>query len=130
MNDDGYENAKVDADGLGAGVVDRLVELGAPVTEIHGGAPAHDSERFKNRKAELYWGFRERLLEARAALPADMTTTAQFSSITYKLSSSGQIEITSKDEMKRHGLKSPDRAEAIIYSFAETGVNIGYEGHA
>ena len=109
---------KVDADGMGFGVVDRLKELGHSVTQIHGGEAAGEPERFKNRKAEIYWGFRERLLDGNASLPDDMVLKAQLTSCTYKIASSGQIAITSKEEMKRQGLKSPDRAEAVIYAFA------------
>ena len=108
----------VDADGMGAGVVDRLAEQRFPVAEIHGGAKARDSERFANRKAEIYWGFRERMIDGDMALPDDLELRAQLTSCTYKIRSTGQIEITSKDEMKKKGLKSPDRAEALIYAFA------------
>lgn len=116
------EVVNVDTDGLGAGVTDRLRELDINVGEIHGGAPARDPERFKNRKAEIYWGFRERMTAGDLDLdPADMETQAQLTSCTYKVTSAGQIEITSKEEMKKKGLRSPDRAEAIIYAFAEGG---------
>jgi len=114
---------KVDSDGLGAGVADRLRELGENVVEIHGGEKAADPERFKNRKAEIYWDFRERLVSGLVSLPNDLELQAQLTSITYKITSSGQLEITPKEEMKRQGLKSPDRAEAVIYAFA----NPGYE---
>lgn len=124
------ETIKVDADGMGAGVVDRLRELELPVVEIHSGVTARDPERFKNRKAEIYFGFRERLLDGTVSLPADPELQAQLTSITYRISSSGQIEITPKDEMKRKGLKSPDRAEAVIYAFAESPhYQIGFEVH-
>jgi len=109
---------KVDADGLGAGVVDRLAELDVPLYEIHGGERAANPERFKNTKAELYWGFRERLEAGDIVLPDDLELQAQLTSCTYKIKSTGQIEITGKDEMKKAGLKSPDRAEAMIYTFA------------
>ncbi len=112
------QGANVDADGMGAGVVDRLRELHIPVQEIHGGQKARDPERFANLKAEIYWGFRERLMAQDIALPDDLELRAQLTSCTYKIKSSGQIEITSKDEMKKNGLKSPDRAEAHIYAFA------------
>lgn len=110
---------KVDADGMGFGVVDRLRELDHDVSEVHGGEAAGDPERFANRKAEIYWGFRERLLAGNVSLPDDLILRAQLTSCTYKVKSSGQIAITGKDEMKRAGLKSPDRAEAVIYAFAE-----------
>jgi hypothetical protein len=50
----------VDADGLGAGVFDRLVELGHAVGEIRGGQPAIEPEDFVNRRSEWYWNLRNR----------------------------------------------------------------------
>ena len=110
---------KVDADGVGGGVVDRLRELRQNISEIHGGGKARNTERFANRKAEIYWKFRERLVADDVKLPDDQVLTAQLSSCTYAIRSSGQIEITSKEDMKKKGVKSPDRAEAVIYAFAE-----------
>jgi len=123
-------HVKVDADGLGAGVVDRLREQDIDVVEIHGGGKARDPERFKNLKAEIYWGFRERLVAGNISLPDDLELQAQLTSCEYRVNSAGQIEIVSKDEMKKRGLKSPDRAEALIYAFAEAGgSDIGFEAH-
>lgn len=119
-NDKNPETINVDADGMGAGVVDRLLEQHLPVEEIHGGGKAYEHERFANRKAEIYWGFRERMIAGDLALPDDLELRAQLTSCTYKIKSTGQIEITPKDEMKKKGLKSPDRAEALIYAFADT----------
>lgn len=113
------EKVKIDADGMGAGVVDRLVEQGYSIMEIHSGGKPRDSEKFKNLKAEIYWGFRDRLLDGNVDLPDDPELQAQLTSCMYKINSAGQIEIISKEEMKSKGLKSPDIAEAIIYAFAE-----------
>ncbi len=114
------DSVKVDADGLGAGVVDRLREQEYKITEIHGGAKALDTERFANQKAQIHWGFRERLIEGEVDLPEDdIELQAQLTSIEYNIKSNGKIEIVSKEEMEKKGIKSPDRAEAIIYSFAD-----------
>ena len=112
------DTMNVDADGMGGGVVDRLRELKHEVNEFHGGGKSSDPERFRNLKAEIYWGFRERLTAGTVALPDDLELKAQLTSCTYKVTSSGQLEITSKEEMARKGIKSPDRAEAMIYAFA------------
>jgi hypothetical protein len=117
---------KVDADGMGAGVVDRLIEQKFDVQEIQGGSKASDTERFANQKAEIYWGFRERLLAGDVALPDDPELQAQLTSCTYKIKSSGQIAITPKEEMKKAGIKSPDRAEAVIYAAAHIGPSVGW----
>ena len=36
------------------------------------------------------------------------------------MDSRGRIKIESKDDMRKRGLPSPDRAEALIMSFVET----------
>lgn len=112
---------KVDADGMGGGVVDRLKELEIDIEEIHGGAKAYDKEKFANLKAEVHWGFRERLLNGDVDLPDDLKLKAQLTSIEYKIRSSGQLEIVSKEEMKKKEIESPDRAESVVYAFAEPG---------
>ena len=118
------KSLNVDADGMGSGVVDRLRELKHEVNEFHGGGKSNDPDRFRNLKAEIYWGFRERLVEGTLSLPNDLELKAQLTSCTYRVTSSGQLEITPKDEMKKKGLKSPDRAEAMIYAFADLGGNV------
>lgn len=116
------DKIKIDADGLGAGVVDRLKELGFKITEIHGGAKARNNERFANQKAEIHWGFRERLLSGDVDLPEnDIELKSQLTAIEYNIKSNGAIEIVSKEDMEKKGIKSPDRAEAVIYAFAEIG---------
>jgi PBSX family phage terminase large subunit len=126
--EDKAEALKVDADGMGGGVVDRLRELKHDVIEIHGGGKANNSEKFKNRKAEIHWAFRERLIAGDIDLPDDLELKAQLTSITYRVASSGQLEITPKEDMKKRGLKSPDRAESMIYAFAGDDGKEGYAG--
>ena len=53
---------RVDADGLGAGVFDRLNEqLGSVTVEMRGGMRAENNERYLNRRAEWYFTLRELL---------------------------------------------------------------------
>ena len=139
---------KVDADGLGAGIVDRLRELKPEketlvmemvkkalsdgewaelqksgwkfrfeILEIHGSAAARDKVRFKNQRAEIHWGMRELLKEL--ALPLPREVMSQFLSIKYKVNSAGQIEIIEKEKIKEKLGRSPDEAEAVIYSLAQ-----------
>lgn len=114
----GATNAAIDADGLGAGVFDRLVEQGEPVQEMRGGMKARDSERFANRRAEWFWGLRTRFEDGDIDIPDDDELLAQLTSIKWKLNSRGQIVIESKDDMKARGLPSPDKADALAYDFA------------
>jgi hypothetical protein len=117
---------KVDADGLGGGVVDRLVELREEkskyygfeikVLEIHGSARPADPVHFKNLRAEVHWGLKELL--PYLSLPEDSDLKTQLLAIKYRVNSAGQVEIVPKDEIK-HRLKfSPDLAEGLIYCVA------------
>jgi len=130
---------KVDADGIGAGVVDRLREelpdkmklfnekikeinkdvpdLVIEVVEIHGSAKPRNPLQFKNYRAEVHWALRE-MLDI-IALPDDPEIRSQLMAIKYKRNSAGQIEILPKEEIKKKLGRSPDEAEGIIYSFAE-----------
>jgi hypothetical protein len=49
----------------------------------------------------------------------DDKTIAQLAGIRYSHNSRGQIVIESKDDARKRGVKSPDRAEAIVLAFAE-----------
>lgn len=110
---------KVDADGLGAGVYDRLNELGEPVMEMMSGKRASDPERFSNKRAEWWWGLRERFESGDISIERDDELISQLSNIKYKVNSRGQLQIETKDEMRKRGLASPDRADALMLAFAK-----------
>jgi hypothetical protein len=80
-----------------------------------------DPERFANLKAEYYWGLRERFEGGRVGGLIDEATLSQLATIRYRIRPRGQIEIESKDELRRRGVKSPDRAEALMLAFAQAG---------
>jgi len=130
----GASYAKVDADGLGAGVYDRLEEVELeeqqatgrdrenPYREMHTGLAAADPERFGNTRAEWYWGLRQRFEEGDIDIEDDEELTAQLATLKYKLNSRGQIFIEKKEDMKKRGLPSPDKADALMLAFAPVPV--------
>lgn len=118
LRDTGAANAAIDADGLGAGVYDRLVEQGVPVQEMRGGFRARDAERFANKRAEWFWGLRQRFEDGDIDIPDDDELLAQLTAMKWRLNSRGQILLESKDDMRARGLPSPDKADALAYAFA------------
>ena len=118
LRETGARVAKIDAVGIGAGVYDRLAELGEPVEEMQSGARAHDPERFANSRAEWYWGLRERFEAGDIDLEDDEVLVSQLADLRYKVNSRGQILIESKDDMKKRGVGSPDRADTLMLAFA------------
>lgn len=116
------ERLKVDGDGLGAGVIDRLRELKVDVDEVHGGAQAKDPERFVNLRAEGYAGLRDRFIAGDIDIdPKDEDLASELAQIRYKVDSRGRIQIESKDEMRKRGLSSPDHADGAMYAFVDIG---------
>ena len=115
-------SVRIDADGLGAGVFDRVREdYGDLAFEIRSGmAPRDEGKRFINRRAEMYWALRELLDPANGnpiALPPDEDLTRQLMAHTWKLKSRGLIAIESKDEIKaKLQGQSPDKADAVAYA--------------
>ena len=118
------ENAEivtVDEVGIGAGVVDRLNEDGlAGLVPVQFGARplrTRNACQFLNLRAQTYWSLRERLRDGKISLPHDTTLSAQLANLRYHYAATGQIQIESKDDMKRRGLPSPDKADAIALLF-------------
>jgi hypothetical protein len=108
----------VDGDGLGAGVVDQLRDQELPVLEFRGGMPANDPERFVNRRAEMFWLLREAIDIGEVDLdPADLDLAAQLGKLKWSTDVRGRVRVESKEDMRRRGVKSPDRADAAAMAF-------------
>ncbi len=114
---------RVDGVGVGGGVVDQLLELGHDVIDMQAGSAALDSEHYLNARAEWAWAIRERLEQGDLDLdPDDDELAAQLGSIKYKFTSRGQVQIESKDDTRKRGLPSPDKADALILTAAATPI--------
>ena len=108
----------VDSNGIGYGMAQHLKDVGFPVREVNVGAAPRKKERFVNLRAELYWKFRERAQLGDLAGLTDEKTIAQLAGIQWELNSRGQIVIEKKEDARKRGVKSPDRADAVILAFA------------
>ncbi|MDE2838363.1 MAG: hypothetical protein OXL97_12800 [Chloroflexota bacterium] len=113
----GAEAVFVDEGGVGGGVVDRLRELGAPVYGVHFGGRAPHRTRFFNMRSEFFWEIRMLLNDGLLALPRDEELAGQLLSLRYDVSSSGQVRLQGKKEMRKRGLPSPDKADALALAF-------------
>lgn len=111
---------KVDSIGQGYYFGRHLEDHGyaSRVVDINVGEASHDKERYANLKAELYWALRLRAQSGDLAGLADDLTLSQLSGIRYRHNARGQVVIESKDEARKRGVKSPDRAEAVMLAFA------------
>ncbi len=111
----------VDEIGVGAGVVDRLRELGHPVRGINVAHKARQDGMFVNLRAEGYWALRERFVSGRISIPDDNQLAGELAALRYGYDSQGRIKMESKDDMRQRGLPSPDKADALMLAFLDPG---------
>lgn len=115
---DRLEWVNVDSVGIGYYLARHLADLGYPVRDINVGAPSTDPEKYANAKAEIYWGLRMRFQAGDVAGLTDEKAISQLAGILYAHNARGQVVIESKDQARKRGVKSPDRAEALMLAFA------------
>lgn len=115
----------VDVIGMGAGVADRLAELDLPVVAVNVSESSSMSDRFMRLRPELWYHARD-WFESRAVLmPSKLALHKQLIDelvvIEEKVFSSGKIDVESKVDLKRRGIKSPNLADAFCLTFADGG---------
>jgi len=106
-----------DAVGLGAGVADRLRQLGYQVSEFNGGFQPGRRDRFFNGRSESYWNLREILEAGRIALPKDEELFHELLSLNWRPTPLGLVQLESKSDLKLRLGKSPDRADCVSMLF-------------
>jgi hypothetical protein len=129
----------IDVGGVGAGVYDRLVEMGYGeiVKPINfGSSPFEPQIKDKdgkqsggaaNRRAEMWMKSKEWLTDvAGADVPDSDVLQADACGPGYRYDSNTRLVLESKDDMKKRGVKSPDEWDAVALTFAEP-VHKGYE---
>ena len=109
----------VDETGVGGGVVDRLKQHRVPVIGVEGGGSAYRPAQFADMRAEVFWEVARRLREGQMSLPPDDELAGQLLAQRYDISSAGRIHLESKATLRRQGVPSPDKADALALAFME-----------
>jgi phage terminase large subunit len=113
----------VDEIGIGAGVVDRLKEQGAPVRGLNVAAKSSDDMYF-NKRSEVWFNMADWLKYG--SIPKDYELMADLTAPQYRYESNGKYRVEKKDETKKRLGRSPDRADAVILAVQATaGGRIG-----
>jgi hypothetical protein len=113
------DRINVDVIGMGSGFVDRMQELGLPVYGINvGEASSGDKKRFMRLRDELWWRGREWFEGLACSMPQDDPLISELVQPLYRYESTGKIRVESKQELKDRGIKSPNRADAFLLTFA------------
>jgi len=116
---DRLQTVNVDSVGIGDGMVKHLDHQGFPVRAINVGERSNKPEDFANSKAEHYWGLRELFEAGDISGLTDERTITQLVGIRYSHNYRGLIVIESKEDARKRGVKSPDRAEAVMLAYAQ-----------
>jgi hypothetical protein len=116
-----WERAIIDSVGVGAGVFDMLRAQGYRVEGFEAGGSAFRPDRFVNRRSEAWWTLREAMERGEVDLdPDDDALAAQLQSLRWERDIRGRVKVESKDDMRKRGVPSPDRGDAVMMSFVRS----------
>ena len=108
----------IDEGGLGAGVIDRLEELGHnSCVGVNFGSRAEDDRKYHNKRAEI-WGRMREWMKKPVCLPKNELLLGEIMVPHFSFSSIGALKIEAKDSIKKRGYKSPDLADALALTFS------------
>lgn len=109
----------VDSIGYGAGVVDRLKEMGLPVRGVNVAEVPSVADQYMRLRDELWFRMREWFEQRDCSMPRDDALIAEIASMKFHPpTSNGKTKVWSKQELKKAGMPSPDLAEAFLMTFA------------
>ena len=117
------DQVRVDAVGLGGGVLDRLIQLsraaGKPYAVIEMQAASRAPDPTLHRNARAYWNdsFKHKLRSGNIDLPDDKELLNEMSRVRYEFPN-GIMKIESKEDMRKRGVPSPNILDAAVMAAA------------
>lgn len=107
----------IDADGFGIGVCDICKRMGYKVEAVHSGLPAGHTDRYTNKRAEMWYDAREWLRTIGCLDPKDKSLANQLMGVMFSHDIENRIKLETKEEMQSRGFPSPDEGDALAYTF-------------
>ena len=119
----------VDSIGIGAGVVDRLAELGLPAFGLNVSESPALKELYADMRTELYFRGKAWFEMRNCSIGTSNDAAAkQLVAVKFKYESSGKLRAQPKKEFKKDNprMGSPDASDAVILTFArDAGIALG-----
>jgi len=106
----------IDAIGIGAGVFDRCKQLKMPVKAVVSSNKSSKPLEYFNVRSQL-WGEMKNWLMGGASVPYMPDLRDQMVGMTYGYNQKMQLLLTSKKDLKKKGMVSPDIADAVALTF-------------
>jgi hypothetical protein len=104
-----------DADGLGTGFIDQFAEMGWHINRFHGGQTSTEKGEYANLIAQVWHVGAREIERGRVNLgQLDNKTFEQLTTRKSEWNDTGKLRCESKEKMAMHGVKSPDRADALL----------------
>ncbi len=101
------------------GEIERKVKgIGTDVVSVKVSEKAFNEERFHRLRDELWWRMREAFERGTISIPDDPILKGDLNAPRYD-DSTGIIKIESKEQMKKRGIESPNRADALMMTFMQ-----------
>lgn len=127
--DTGAKEVRIDAAGFGGAVCDLVVEYSGgryQVVEMLGNAKSPNPLEWSNARAWWFDNLKRMMLDGKIDLDLqDQTLVDELMNIEYKFNNNSALQIESKDDMKKRGVKSPDYADAAVYATANLDYWLG-----
>jgi phage terminase large subunit len=112
-----------DNGGIGHSMIDMLNDAGWSINRFDFGAPANRKDAFVSRGAEIWLGLSRQVIKQEVCLINDPTLISQLVTRRVAFDGRGRIKLETKEELDARGLRSPDRADAVIGAFAHGSPN-------
>jgi hypothetical protein len=110
----------IDVVGLGAGVFDRLKELGHGniIVAVNGGSSPRNANKYFNKRAEMWGDMKDWMLDFPCSIPNHPSLLSDLCGLTFKFDSKGRLVLERKEDAKKRGIRSPDEADCIALTFS------------
>jgi hypothetical protein len=109
------EQIAVDTIGVGAGVADQLRVFYECVQDVNSSIRLSDGKNYNMRA--LMWREMKDWINSGVSMPNDGELKSELCALRYSFKG-GEMLIESKDDAKKRGIKSPDRADSLALTFA------------
>lgn len=108
----------IDSGAMGAGVIDRLRQLGHPVIDVAFGGKAINADLYINKRTEMYFNLARYIKQDGGSLPEDASLSEELASCYYGYDRAGRLKLMDKDEIREMLGRSPDGSDALALTFA------------
>lgn len=112
------DGVMVDTIGVGAGVYDKLKQMGVRgLVEANVSMKAEEEKVYYNKRAEMYFNLKH-FIEQGGKIPNDKELKEELLAITYFYNqANGKIQLISKDDIKEVIGRSPDKSDSVALHF-------------